>query len=279
LREALLLQERLRYKKVIVSYAFNSRFFLAFPDALKILDTHDVFGTRKQKLAEEGISDFCRTLTPAQEIRALRRADRIIAIQDEEAVYFEGLPGVGPVYTIGWDAEGTSCQEPLGNGKIGYIASGNELNVLSMNKFLADIWPAVQARYPHTSVLIAGRVCEQLGDFPNVTKLGIVENLHDLYNDIDFAINPMVTGTGLKIKTLEAIAHGRCVVTSRTGAEGLGKLASRGVFLCESNKDYMQAIARLVDDLAYLRRSTRSAFKIFESMRVSNQLNLKAVLD
>jgi glycosyltransferase involved in cell wall biosynthesis len=39
---------------------------------------------------------------------------------------------------------------------------------------------------------------------------------------MDIVINPMVGGTGLKIKTVEALAYGRAVISTKAGASGLG---------------------------------------------------------
>ena len=50
----------------------------------------------------------------------------------------------------------------------------------------------------------------------------MVEDVCDAYLRIDVAINPMIGGTGLKIKTVEGLAFGRMVLSTKAGASGLG---------------------------------------------------------
>ena len=52
---------------------------------------------------------------------------------------------------------------------------------------------------------------------PGVTVVGRVDDLAPLYRDSRVVINPAVAGTGVKIKTLEALSHLRRVVAWPTG--------------------------------------------------------------
>jgi hypothetical protein len=58
------------------------------------------------------------------------------------------------------------------------------------------------------------------GDVTGVIRLGAVGDLGPLYRQARVVINPAVAGTGLKIKTLEALAHLRPVVTWPNGTDG-----------------------------------------------------------
>ncbi len=92
---------------------------------------------------------------------------------------------------------------------------------------------------------MAGRVCAMLtGDIPGVVRLGVVDDLEPLYAECRLVINPAVAGTGLKIKTLEALAHLRTVVTWPSGVDGLSAdLAS----LCVLVEDWYAFSHRLAE--------------------------------
>ena len=51
--------------------------------------------------------------------------------------------------------------------------------------------------------------------------LGRVDDLAELYRSARVVINPVLAGTGLKIKTVEALSRLRPIVTWPTGVEGL----------------------------------------------------------
>jgi len=68
-----------------------------------------------------------------------------------------------------------------------------------------------------------------------VTILGRVGDLRPLYATSRVVINPAVAGTGVKIKTLEALSHLRPVVTWPNGVDGLSpEIAS----LCRTVEDW-----------------------------------------
>lgn len=82
--------------------------------------------------------------------------------------------------------------------------------------FVADIWPAVRARYPQATFEIVGR-----GVTPDIAALdgkdgirvtGSVDDLRACYERCDIAVAPMRFSVGSSIKVLEGLAYGRPVV-------------------------------------------------------------------
>jgi glycosyltransferase involved in cell wall biosynthesis len=54
-----------------------------------------------------------------------------------------------------------------------------------------------------------------------VKKMGRVPDLEPYYRQAAVVINPVPYGSGLKIKSVEALAFGKCLVTTATGVQGL----------------------------------------------------------
>jgi hypothetical protein len=217
---------RLRgYDVVHVNYVWYAPLFDAFgSDVVKVLDTHDIFGERRAKYTAAGMKPQWFSTTYADEDSALRRADAALAIQKEEAAELAGrghrnilyLPYVEPALRPFVPRTG---DRPL---TFGYLGSGNDWNILSMAEFLSKL----QARgvpFPHP-IVVAGGVCRHVREGAGVIKLGFVQELHTFYDAIDIALNPMVGGTGLKIKTVEPLCYGRPVLTTLPGAQGLTHL-------------------------------------------------------
>ena len=69
-------------------------------------------------------------------------------------------------------------------------------------------------------------------DRPHIDLLGFVDDLSAIYAASKAAISP-VDGTGLKIKAVEALGHGRPVFASRHSMEGLAPGYDRCVFPIE----------------------------------------------
>jgi polysaccharide biosynthesis protein PslH len=223
---------RLRgYSVVHVNYVWYSPLLDQFgSDVVKVLDTHDVFGERRAKYTAAGMKPQWFSTTLADEDAALRRADAALAIQKEEAAELAArghrnilyLPYVEPCVR---PFEVRGGDRPL---IFGYLGSGNDWNILSMADFLSRL----QLRgtpFPHP-IVVAGGVCRHVRDMAGVIKLGFVQELHTFYDAIDIALNPMVGGTGLKIKTVEPLSYGRPVLTTLSGAQGLTHLWQMPVF-------------------------------------------------
>jgi hypothetical protein len=76
--------------------------------------------------------------------------------------------------------------------------------------------------------------------------MGPVDDLTAVYRDAALVINPVVAGTGAKIKTLEALSCLRRVVTWPAGVDGLDtRLAAR----CVVARDWYEFSNAVVDNL------------------------------
>lgn len=223
---------RLRgYKVVHVNYIWYSPLLDIFgSDVTKVLDTHDIFGERREKYTRAGMKPQWFSTSIAEEDIALRRADAALAIQKEEGAEMAGrghrnilyLPYVEPAERPFLPPDG---KRPL---TFGYVGSGNDWNILSMAEFLNQL-TAKGTPFPHP-IVVAGGVCRHVRDAAGVIKLGFVQDLPTFYDTIDIALNPMVGGTGLKIKTVEPLCHGKSVLTTVSGAQGLSHLWQLPIF-------------------------------------------------
>lgn len=230
-----------QFDTVYCEYVFFSKALTLFPSHVyKVLSCHDRMSGRAELLKKQGIApDFFYT-TPDQEKIALDRSDLVIAIQGDERKFFQSLTKK-PVVEVGYQvARDFLPQRRLGRRlRVGYIGSNNSLNRKSLEIFLAQLQKEPKLA-SEVEVVAAGTICKSLENQP-VTCLGIVPTESDLYKEVDLVINPMVDGTGLKIKTLSAISHGMPFLSTETGSKGIA------VTLPEHFSD---SIGKLVADLA-----------------------------
>ena len=209
------LHRRWRFDAVIVNYVWISGVLDELPDdVLKLIDTHDMFGNRRETFDAIGLPPEWYHTGIDDECAGLRRAHRVIAIQSGEAAEFVrrlGLPGP-QVITVGHPvpARPLPRRRPDGRLVVGYIGSGNPFNVVSMQRLADELSDASPALVDGCRFVMAGTICNALTPAPApFESIGLVDDLAGFYADIDIAINPMLGGTGLKIKSLEALSFGR----------------------------------------------------------------------
>lgn len=206
-----------------VNYCFLTRFFPALKaDNLKIVDTHDVFSTKKDKVARFGIDDGL-AITSEEEAALLKRADLLLAIQPEEAKELEALKTGAKVITVGVDMSAPLHTTPRVDApRMLIVASSNDMNCKGLKDFIRFAWPMVRSAVPNAELDVIGSVGRMLGGHePGVKWLGLVDDLEPSYQAARLVINPTVAGTGLKIKTLEALSQLRPIVLWPSGIDGL----------------------------------------------------------
>jgi len=241
------LQKTGNYHRVIVSYVFHSAFLEFFPDScVKILDTHDVFTDRDKRMEALGLGpdSYWFSVPEASERRALMRANVIMGIQNRETAFFQKLTaGERTVRTVGHFVETKQLPFPEDVGAvIGYLASDNVLNVQGTRWFLNEVWPLVIGAVPDARLVVGGGICSEVEWPENVTVLGRVDSIEDVYRRCTFTINPMQGGTGLKIKTVESLAFGRAVVSTPTGADGVEHCVGRGLTVGNNPREFADAV-------------------------------------
>lgn len=219
------LAESRRYDAVLVEYVFLSKALDFFPpEVLKIIDTHDVFADRHQRLRSIGLEPAFFYTSAVEEGRGLDRADLVLAIQDEERAQLEEMTRAA-VITLGYlpdvpEVERARKDRDAGP-VIGYLGSVNPINQAALKAFLqaADL-PGLAERGAWIEIGGgAGQAVAGMG--PPLQALGVISDPAPFYAGLDLAVNPHQGGTGLKIKSVEALAHGCPLIGTADALLGL----------------------------------------------------------
>jgi polysaccharide biosynthesis protein PslH len=97
------------------------------------------------------------------------------------------------------------------------------INVHGVNWFIEKVLPSVLKQVPNAELWLVGGICSRIGDgaAPGLRRFGFVDAVEDLYREATVVINPQQFGTGLSIKSIDALRNGRPMVTTASGARGL----------------------------------------------------------
>lgn len=125
-------------------------------------------------------------------------------------------------------------------------------NILAAERLIGRIWPRIRARLPQARLLIAGADSERLPSrrtgAAGVEFVGFVDDLAGLYARTRVVCAPITTGSGTRLKLLEAAAHGRAMVSTRIGAEGLDFRDGREIMLHEDDASLAAACVAVLED-------------------------------
>jgi polysaccharide biosynthesis protein PslH len=273
------LQKAENFETVLIEYVYLSKLASIFPKSVRtVIDTHDIFADRIKHFSKYGLTPGWFETTPEEEIRALNRADAVIAIQNEEAEYLRRhlSKEVFCVSHIPKD-EFRPLPDPDGT-RILFVGSNNTANIQGLEWFVELVLPEVRAEIPSCELAIAGPAGKARTWPDEVLVLGELESLAPAYAEATLVINPVIFGSGLAIKVIEALSYGKAVVASVAGARGLGSELAPAVSIAQDRSAFARQIIELLRDKAARVRLSQNAAATFDTWRLRQLAELDAAV-
>lgn len=251
------------YDTAIMSYSsWGSLAFLFDIRPYLIIDTHD-FLTAQSNNRKKIIGKLFQS-----EINILRRFDEIWTLSVEEKYIYEQFTSSKVVHhPITYDPK------PLNKDTrhlydIIYVASKNPHNIASIKWFIEKVSPLLKNYKIH----IIGRICSEIDDnHTHIVKHGMVENIDEFYEHARIAICPMLSGTGVKIKVVEALANNLPIVTNSRGVDGLMNKTGNGCLVAEDANEFASHIIRLMEDDLFYHTIRSQAAQYFQNCHASSK--------
>ena len=212
------------------------------------------------------------------------KADCVVAISQTDESILKGLGYVNPMITI---PAGLSLQSysitPLPSGpSLFFIGALDWLpNQEGLRWFISEVLDRLATELPDVRLHVAGRnapdrMKKEFGH-PRITYHGEVEDARDFIRMHRVMIAPLFTGSGIRIKILEAMAMGRPVVTTPIGIEGIPARNSREVMIADNPDLFKDQVIRLIrEDRAAQEmadRGRRLIHENFDTFRLSTRLS------
>lgn len=254
---------------LLAEYVVMSR-VLNVPEAtgcLKVIDSIELFCRLKVTLEKFGLVNYGLDLSDEEEKLLLERADIILAIQHLEYSEIQKLVPDRRALVTGFDLDIRSGEEQHNvAGRVLIIGSENEFNVRGTQDFIDYTWPLILEQYPSATLHVVGRVsrCVHTND-PSVSLLGFVDSLESEYDQASVVVNPCRVGTGLKIKTVEALACGKPHVGWPASSDGLRELGELPYVVAGDAVDFADAIGEFLSDPGKCRNYGAKAQKFISS--------------
>ena len=261
-----------QYDAVWMQYFFQSKSFERIDSKIiKITDTHDKFGNRDRIFRKKGVVPEFFYTSKNGEKKALARADVIVAIQNREKEYFAGLLSKynTKVVTIG-DMIELHHVEDIDEKCYGFIGGINKPNILSIKWFIDKILPIIKKMDQESKFYIAGNICNQLEDSDRYIKLGKVEQVDEFYKRVKFVVCPIISGTGLNIKSIEALSYKKPIIATTIGAKGLED-AKKAMVVTDKEEEFALRTVELLNDTKRLQDMKQETVAFVERYNLLNQ--------
>jgi len=231
-----------------------------------VLDAHDVLTkpfTRRAGQAADGLAGIVARMTAALvrrvELSIMGRFDRIITLSEFDREFLLRIWPGAPVSTVpipaGMDL--TPVLYDRRPGTILFLASYKyrPVNVQAALWFYRQVFPLVRERVPQARFVIAGygppAELTRLAEDPQVEVAGFVDDLDRCHKEAAVFVAPILTGGGIIVKLLDALAAGTPTVSTTFGNEGVGGVNGRDLLVADGPAEFADAVTRLLLDTAY----------------------------
>ena len=241
-----------------------------------LLDTHDILHDRGLQFGAAGYLHWL-DIERQEEIDVWNKFDTVIAIQDNEAALIRSLAKNPDVLVVGHAPTSPGVIRPRANEsgclRIGYIGSANYSNWHAINRFLIEVWPELLTlEGVEVELVVAGKICQWMEMMEpdrqermaanRVRLFGEVQSLGDFYEAVDIVVNPVQFGTGLKIKNVEALAYGKPLVTTESGAGGMNDSMQEGCIKVDTLREMANQLVKLCEDRELQHKLSQRALRI-----------------
>jgi GT2 family glycosyltransferase len=191
------------------------------------------------------------------ELGLLPRCDHIQVCTAENRRYLESfLPKLAPRIEAGLRAGINVNEYPWPGGPrqprtILFLGSFRHTpNVVALSWFTGEVLPRILERLPDARILVAGSDPPPRHSFPEkaIELLGFVEDIQPLFSSCAIFICPIRSGSGVRVKLLEAFASGIPVVSTYIGAEGLARKDGEFCSLTDDSAAFADKVIQLLED-------------------------------
>ena len=162
----------------------------------------------------------------AYESELLQKVDSVVPVTHDDEAKFKRLNSAIPYFTTaaGIDLDQWKFSPSTSFNKWYHIGSMEwHANKEAVNYFLKDIHHKLIALDNTYTFQLAGKGIkkEEFSNYPSLQLFENVPKAYDFVQQSDVCVVPLLSGSGIRLKILEAMAAGKLVVSTTIGAQGI----------------------------------------------------------
>jgi len=238
-------------------------------------------GNNRNFLRKHYLEHLFRTLRD-YELSIIRQVDGIVAITETDAVFFRQYSGKVPVISVPYGIDPEFFPIPSGlpfPPDLFHIGSMNWLpNEEGIRWFLDNVWPDVSKRIPDLTLYLAGRTMPDWLNKLHIKGVMVAGEVPDAWIFMQkhaVMVVPLFSGSGIRIKIIEAMTAGRVVIATSIGAEGINYKNGVHLMIADSKEDFIKVIGLVMANPVLRQSLGENARKLMESQHDNRQLMIR----
>ncbi|MBP5536145.1 MAG: glycosyltransferase [Bacteroidales bacterium] len=152
-------------------------------------------------------------------------------------------------------------------------------NVEGVQWFLREVWPMLHAAVPQAKLYLAGRkMPKKLMELKTdgVTVVGEVPDAGYFMSGKQINVVPLLSGSGIRVKIIEAMSLGKTVVATTVAAEGIDYTDGEDLLIADTPEQFVEKIRLCIEQPERCKAIGRKAFDLiaerYDNERLTGQL-------
>jgi len=251
-----------------------------------ILETHDIQSEALKERGElnpwthrfDSLDQLVRS-----EIAHLSKVEVLVHVSVEDFKFFKdrlpekyhvlALPTIDAAFASGMEGNCQSTVDPI---DLLFVGHGTTPNTSALQWFFEQVWPLISDR--GFRVRIVGGIGTMMRkELPALYEsfqsvfAGQVAELYPMYRAARCVFAPMISGTGISIKTIEALALGKPFVGTSKAYRGMpmDRIEQAGLKAHDSPRDFADAIVQTLSAEQISAAASRAAYSSLFSNEAS----------
>src|SRR5574344_324427 len=194
--------------------------------------------------------------------------DGVVCITHPDAETFQREGCRRPIVEVPFGIENTELVEHVGveQNSLFHIGSMDWLpNEESIRWFVSQVWPQLHREVPQARLYLAGR--RMPADLMNahidgVKVVGEVPDAIYFISSKQINVVPLLSGSGIRVKIIEAMAIGKTVITTTIGAQGINYTDGVNLLIANTPEEFVRQVKRCVEQPDFCSQIGQNAFNL-----------------
>lgn len=134
--------------------------------------------------------------------------------------------------------------------------------------FYGEVYSLIKKRVPNIKFVIVGAnpppAIRRLAEDPSVEVTGWVDDIRPLMARSTAMVVPLRSGSGMRVKILNALATGLPVVSTSVGCEGIAATPGDDILIADDGDTYVQRIVTLLKDQRLQRKLSKNGDRLIQ---------------
>ena len=218
------------------------------------------------------------------EFGIINRYDMLVPITERDLNKFNSMGNSKPSHV---SPAGVEVQPVMGDSGIQrtfslyYLGSLDWIpNQEGLTWFARSVFPRLRKNYPDLKLHVAGRNAP-MSLVRKIVHSGIVfhgeiDDAVAFSNEHSVLVAPTFSGSGMRLKILEAMALGKPVITTTIGAEGINAVSGEQLIIADDEESFYTAVVNLMNNPDFCKSIGQQAwelvFKNYNNIDIASSL-------